>query len=149
MNDLLFRTFIPIQPKGKGRPKILRRKTKKGIVPIAITPDATVNAEQAIRWHVSQTWHQAPLDQPLDVTIVAFFIKPISKPKKVIVPAVKPDFDNLAKLVCDSLNGLLWTDDSRIVDGSCQKRYCTPGYPQEGFLLTVRAMPDSLEGEEF
>lgn len=145
----IFKAFIPGKPRGKGRPKIVRRKTSKGIIPVAVTPDETVNSEQAIRWHVSQLWGQPPLSGPLDVLIVSFFLKPASTSKKVIVPAVKPDWDNLGKLVCDSLNGLLWSDDSRIVDGACKKRYCSAKYPQEGFLLIVRPMPDSLDGEEF
>ena len=35
----------------------------------------------------------------------------------------KPDFDNVAKFVCDALNGVFWIDDKVIVDGRCIKMY--------------------------
>jgi Holliday junction resolvase RusA-like endonuclease len=38
-------------------------------------------------------------------------------------PTVKPDYDNVAKLVGDSLNGILWMDDSQIVQATLEKRY--------------------------
>ena len=41
----------------------------------------------------------------------------------VIRPAVKPDFDNVAKLYCDALNGIVWQDDKQIVDGRCIQCY--------------------------
>ncbi len=37
--------------------------------------------------------------------------------------SVKPDFDNVAKLYCDALNGLIREDDKQIVDGRCMKVY--------------------------
>ena len=35
----------------------------------------------------------------------------------------RPDCDNLLKAVMDALNGLIWTDDARIVDMRVQKDY--------------------------
>lgn len=134
----IFSIFIPMQPHGKQRPKVVRRKTKKGIVPIAITPDQTVSDEHLIRFHVGREWTAAPLDEPLDLMVCAFFERPKSKPKKVLYPTGKPDWDNIGKLVCDSLNGLLWRDDSVIVNGGTRKRYCSENQPQPGILITVR-----------
>lgn len=33
-----------------------------------------------------------------------------------IRPTVKPDLDNVAKLIYDALNGVAWYDDNAIVD---------------------------------
>ena len=69
-----------------------------------------------------------PLDHPLRVDVV--FVMP--RPKSMIwkrrpMPRApfgkKPDRDNLEKSLYDSLNGLLWRDDSLICDGRVQKVY--------------------------
>ena len=38
-------------------------------------------------------------------------------------PTVKPDWDNISKNICDALNGIAYTDDKAIVDGSVHKYY--------------------------
>jgi len=38
-------------------------------------------------------------------------------------PTVKPDFDNLIKFYCDCANGVLWSDDCMVVEGSYFKTY--------------------------
>lgn len=39
-----------------------------------------------------------------------------------ILPTVKPDFDNLSKMI-DALKGVLWRDDALITDAHIYKRY--------------------------
>ena len=63
--------------------------------------------------------------------ITAIFSVPRSDSKAVkdaklagtILPTIKPDCDNIAKIVCDALNGLAYADDKQIVECSVQKRY--------------------------
>lgn len=40
-----------------------------------------------------------------------------------IRPTVKPDLDNVAKLIYDALNGVAWHDDNAIVDTQVRKFY--------------------------
>lgn len=40
-------------------------------------------------------------------------------------PTVKPDYDNIAKLVSDALNGIAFDDDRCIVDAMQRKFYLT------------------------
>ena len=42
-----------------------------------------------------------------------------------IRPIKKPDTDNIIKIIADSLNGLAYKDDSRIVSVVCTKYYGT------------------------
>lgn len=48
--------------------------------------------------------------------------------KGYIRPTVKPDWDNISKNICDALNGLAYTDDKAIVDGSVHKYYSEYDY---------------------
>lgn len=138
MAQKVFEIFIPGRPVGKGRPKIVRRKTKdRGVMPIAVTPDATVNAEQAIRSAVFPQWKLGILASPLAVRMTAYVLKPPSRSKKDILPTSKPDWDNVGKLICDSLNGICWKDDAVIADGGVRKRWCCPAFPAEGIHMVV------------
>lgn len=68
---------------------------------------------------------------PVQVTIVAWMpiptswsgVKRLRAQNGEIRPTTKPDYDNFAKIVGDALNGVVWWDDSQIVDGQCVKMY--------------------------
>lgn len=45
--------------------------------------------------------------------------------EKGILPAKKPDVDNLLKIIGDSLNGFAYHDDSQIVEAKIEKFYGT------------------------
>jgi Holliday junction resolvase RusA-like endonuclease len=71
------------------------------------------------------------LDGPLKVAIDAFFSIPVSRSKKWrqaaldgdARPEKKPDVDNVAKIVMDGLNGIVWVDDVLIVELTVRKFY--------------------------
>jgi Holliday junction resolvase RusA-like endonuclease len=132
-------TFIAMEPRGKQRPRIVKRANMP--YPIAITPDQTVNAENRVQGHVQGEWQRPPLEGPLQVQITVRLLKPASKPKKKPCwPTSKPDADNYAKLVLDALNGVLWRDDSQVVRLFVEKAYCDELHPQQGVALQVHAM---------
>lgn len=72
-----------------------------------------------------------PDDAMLDVRIFAFYEIPKSTSKKKkaamlaqeIRPTKKPDFDNIGKIICDSLNLVAYHDDSAVVDAQVRKFY--------------------------
>lgn len=112
---------IPIDPVGKARPRV----TRSGH---AYTPAGTVAAENAIRFFAKKHLSGRtgfPMTGPVGVSIDFCFIKPASV--KRIYHTTRPDCDNLTKLVCDALNGILWDDDSIIQYINCQKLYETDG----------------------
>lgn len=123
---------IPGEPRGKGRPRIVRLKNGRSG---SYTPDKTVSYEELIRQRFRQQYpgEQAPFPAktPVSVTIGAFFPIPRSAGKKQkllmasnhIRPTKKPDVDNIAKIVLDALNGLVWHDDAQITHLSVVKRY--------------------------
>lgn len=117
---------VPGEPCAKARPRV----TKQGI---AFTPAKTKNYENLVKELFIITYGQTfvPLDCPLSSTVSSFHSIPRSwsnKKKKLasegqIRPSKKPDLDNLAKSVWDSLNGLAYKDDSQIVEAKIEKWY--------------------------
>ena len=55
------------------------------------------------------------LDAPLNVTLEVFVQKPKSWSAKRVYADTKPDLDNFCKSACDAMEGVVYTNDSRIV----------------------------------
>ncbi len=125
MMERIFFT-VPGKPQGKGRPRFART----GNYVKTYTPAETESYENLIKLACSAVCKE-PLEGPLKIYIRAFFPIPKSWSKKrqamalsgEIRPTTKPDFDNIAKVVCDSLNGIAYGDDTQIVDAVTTKRY--------------------------
>jgi Holliday junction resolvase RusA-like endonuclease len=69
-----------------------------------------------------------PATTPITVTLECFATRP--KSTKLAFP--RPDVDNFAKSVLDGSNGILWVDDSLIVDLTVSKAWANPKCP--GYL---------------
>jgi len=72
-----------------------------------------------VRLAAEQAYSGPPLEGPIRLGLV--FVLPRPKAmrwKKRPTPrawhAKKPDWDNLAKAVCDAVNGTLWVDDAQV-----------------------------------
>ncbi|NBD96289.1 MAG: RusA family crossover junction endodeoxyribonuclease [Gammaproteobacteria bacterium] len=73
----------------------------------------------------------APIEGPVIVEVIAFFIIPKSWPKRkrekaeagLLAHIQKPDEDNVGKAAKDALNGVVLKDDCFIVDSIVRKRY--------------------------
>ena len=116
------------EPQGKGRPRF---STVCGHVKTK-TPDQTVIYENLVKTEYrNQSGVRFPDDAMLDVRVMAYYTIPksISKKKRQAMldhkvrPTKKPDFDNIGKVICDSLNGIAYRDDAQIVDAQVRKFY--------------------------
>jgi len=147
-------------PKGSGR-AMLNRKTGKAIhVPsgskqnkAALRSWDVAVRESAIQALHAAEWNQTPdpdrplfVDDPLLVQIVFRIRRPAGhwgkrglKPKAPAFPAVKPDLDKITRATLDSLTGIIFDDDSRIIRSVCEKYYSRSGY--EGATIIVEPMP--------
>lgn len=118
---------IPGEMRGKGRPRFSRR----GAFVKVHTDEKTANAETWIKACAIDQVGMALLSGPLRVELSVGVAVADSWSKKrkeralmqLDHPTGKPDFDNVSKLVCDALNGILWRDDSQIVACSFRKYY--------------------------
>lgn len=125
---------IPGPPVGKGRPRATIRggKTCKGYVGM-YTDTKTIRYENDVR----NSFHQQigtsfiPMQGCIALTITAYFPILKSTPKKyipnmltgILKPDKKPDIDNIAKIITDGLNNVLYIDDKQITSLTVKKRY--------------------------
>ena len=122
------RFIIPGEPKGKARPRVF---TNKQGISRAITPKETLSYENLVKWVYQNTYGTRKLEGEVVARIVAMYAIPKSMSKKnrqlieegKLHPTKKPDLDNVAKIVLDSLNGIAYSDDSQIVKLNVEKHY--------------------------
>lgn len=118
---------IPGKPQGKARPRFAR--VGKGV--------RTYNTEETESYEglVKMISNQAMQGKSMflgqvSMKIFAFYPMPkMSKSKEIMAesgqirPVVKPDWDNVGKLISDAMNGIVYKDDKQIVEASVSKRY--------------------------
>ncbi|MFA5625504.1 MAG: RusA family crossover junction endodeoxyribonuclease [Bradymonadales bacterium] len=117
---------VPGQPQGKGRPRF----AKVGGYVKAYTPEQTASYESFIKLAYYKAGGGMS-EKPVKLTVRAFYLVPDSWSKKKRIaalgggvrPTVKPDIDNIVKVVCDALNELAYSDDKQIVALECYKHY--------------------------
>lgn len=115
---------VPGKPHGKARP----RMTKAGHT---YTPKNTVDYEKQVQVCYMSECKGVKLEGPVTAHITAIYGVPKSASKNTrlemldgcIRPTKKPDVDNIAKAILDSLNGLAYDDDSQVVRLSIDKVY--------------------------
>ena len=119
---------VPGDPHGKGRPKFARR----GNFVQTYTDKKTASYEDLIRFHANIAMVDlAPLESAVAVYIYIKLAVPKSYSKKrteaclsgLERPTKKPDWDNVAKSICDAMNGIVYMDDTQIVDAHVTKVY--------------------------
>lgn len=107
------------QPFGKQRPRHNR------FTNTTYTPDKTKHREQeiAIEYKRNYGGYRFPTDSYLVLSVTAVMSIPKSASKAAKeemkqmkrLPTVKPDGDNILKLVADALNGVAYDDDKQII----------------------------------
>ena len=119
---------VPGTPVAKGRP---RASTLHGHVRL-LTPEKTQRYEARVALFGAQAMNgREPFGGAVGVMLRVYFDPPKSWPKKRLAANAdkpewvvkRPDADNLAKAVCDALNGICWADDAQVADLRVLKLY--------------------------
>ena len=130
---------VPGTPVAKGRPRFARR----GNFVSTYTPTKTKDYESRVRDIAVEVMQgQLPLDTPILAIIKICVPVPASYSKarrqacldSREMPVKKPDWDNVAKAITDSLNGIVYVDDAQIVSVYVSKRYSA----EAGVGVTIR-----------
>jgi crossover junction endodeoxyribonuclease RusA len=78
----------------------------------------------------------APLTGPVSVYIAFWLPRPKTLPKKVTLPAKRPDLDKLCRAVLDGLtDGGVWNDDGQVQMITAQKLYATEADPPGAMIV--------------
>ena len=133
------------KPVGKERPRAVR--TASGRVRV-ITAKKTEEYEHFVHLAARSAVEQLELEEPLDGALglsmqIALEVPESWAPERRAAalagrerPVVKPDFDNVAKAICDAMNGVVYRDDAQIVESSVRKIYG----PLPGVLVTIETI---------
>ena len=110
-------------PRPQGRPRFFKRGNFVG----AYDPKESRDCKQTL---AAQLAAQDPVfieqGKPVSLDIEFVFSRPKSLPKKVEDHVKKPDLDNLVKAFTDSAKGILWHDDSQVVQMTVRKVTAQP-----------------------
>ena len=131
--DGVIRFVVPGVPRGaqRARSTVITPRNRPSFIS-TYTPTETRAEQSAIRLFAATAMAgRPPLEGPLDLRISAYFSVPASWSgrKRALAlsdrlrPTGKPDHDNIDKLICDSLKGVTWLDDSQVTDAHLWKRY--------------------------
>jgi len=126
-NPNTIRITLDVEPKGQMRPRFFSagkfQKTYKH--------ERQKAEESKLLGLLYQHAPQKPLECAVELSIRAFLPIPRSWPKwkrtaateGKVKPGKKPDWDNIAKQICDVCNGVFWRDDAQIVAATVRKEY--------------------------
>lgn len=124
--DNMVEFTIQGKPRGKDRPRFSRR----GNYVTTYNTQNTIEYEKLVKYHYLGVSLPCPeYIGNVQVIINAHFKPPKSTSKKKYKELIgkpylhKSDCDNIAKIICDSLNGLAYKDDSQISDLVVTKTY--------------------------
>jgi len=113
------------EPRAKGR----HRTTKSGFT---YTPKETIQYENLVKVSFYEKYpDHVPSDKAVKVMINAYYKMPKSFSNKQqelvkigkLKPLKKPDVDNIAKSILDSLNNIAFIDDKQVVSALITKDY--------------------------
>lgn len=116
------------QPQGKGRARAFVR----GGHVAHYTPEKTRSYESMIRGAAMDAMgDRKPIDTAVAVKLRAVFVVPLSFSKAkhaaalsgALLPAKKPDLDNIMKAWLDGMNGVVFRDDAQVVRSEQSKVY--------------------------
>lgn len=123
--DKVIGFLVPGRPVGKQRARVTERGT--------YTPAPTKTYQNRVKWLFLKAakGHAPDPAYAVEMFVTVRIVPPTkwAKQKRTdakggkIIPAVKPDIDNIAKSVMDALNGLAYPDDSCVFSLQIRKEY--------------------------
>ena len=157
MNGITF--FVPGAPVPQPRPRAAMAHGGKGArvhevtsIKNAITGQRKehpiVAFKATCRLAASQAYRGAPLTGPLELVLECVLPRPASIPKREGIGQrwrdKKPDADNIAKSIMDSVRGILWVDDAQVARLVVEKVEAAEGEPPGVNVKVISLSPITL-----
>ncbi len=132
----MWQFIVPGQPQGKGRPRVTKHGT--------FTPPKTKAYMQLVHASARAVIREC-VAGPIRVDILAVLGRPkrlcrVSDPDGFIWAPVKPDQDNIRKVILDALNLGIIVDDAQVVSGETLKVYAEKG-GKARVMVTICKLP--------
>lgn len=108
------------KPQGKARPRFSNGH--------AYTPKSTVDYEKKVKQAYLAVGGMDFGTDSVTISITAEFKK--AKSNTMTEPSLKPDGDNIAKIILDALNGVAYSDDKQVIHHSVTKVWAADGIPK-------------------
>jgi Holliday junction resolvase RusA-like endonuclease len=133
-DDLTRRYLIPWKPTAWARP---RARVFNGRAQF-FTSSKARTASEAIRTLLSaQQALLHPRPTPVSLWVNFLVQRPVRAPARVMWPTTRPDIDQYLKLLLDAGNGILWEDDSQVVQINMLKVFAPDGKPRIELSVSV------------
>jgi len=114
---------IPGNPVGKQRARVCRTGH-------AFTPAKTVNYEALVKQTFAAKYPDfVPMPGPVRMILSIYLMPSKEMQRKIkksiarIYPIIKPDTDNIIKIMADALSGLAFVNDKQIISVYAEKKY--------------------------
>ena len=114
---------IPGPPVGKHRARVCRSGH-------AFTPAKAVNYEALVKQTFAAKYPDfVPMSGPVRMILSIWLMPSKETQRKIkksiarVYPIIKPDADNILKIVADALSGLAFVDDKQIISVYAEKKY--------------------------
>lgn len=129
-------------PQPKGSTKAFMRPGMKYPV---VTNDnlKTKPWAEGVRLVAQQHAPSLPWDGAVELSVYFFLVRPKSLPKKALHHIKKPDLDKLLRAVKDALKGVIYLDDSQVMEVQAKKTYAT-NTMAPGVMVVARRANDSI-----
>lgn len=129
MSPIVFE--IPGPPRAQQRPRATRRGDH---VSVYDAPDSRNAKATVVELARAATLGAEPTADPIECRITAYWEWPRSQwrkrnPRSEAVHAAGPDADNVAKLILDACNGVVYLDDRQVARLVVEKLRATQGSP--------------------
>jgi len=121
-------------PVAQGRPRATKLPTGKILV---YDPKNAKEWKQLVKLQAIDRKPFALYQGPIVVELSFQLLRPKSLPKKVTEHIKRPDLENLSKAVLDALKGVVYRDDSQIIELRLRKFYAYEGETAQ-VHITVR-----------
>lgn len=114
---------INTKPVPQARPRFFVRNHGHRRLVGAYDPKQCKSFKEVVAWHAKLTAVEKGLREPLSAPIVLSLIFQLGKNGAERFHTKKPDLSNMTKLIEDALTGIIYRDDSQIVEAHLFKTY--------------------------
>ena len=117
---------VQTKPVPQARPRFFIRKHGQKNIVGAYDPAQCKSFKEVIAWHARLKMRERGIREATKAPIAISLIFGMGRSAEGAYHTKRPDIDNLAKAVKDALKGIVYADDSQIVEAHLFKQYGRP-----------------------